>query len=359
MTMMQKFNDIINKLNEEHSLPNVVNNKMKEAFEQLEEKPCRSRKIRKGYIAAAMLALMFCGFCYANPALASNLPIIGSIIQLIENKTEYPGSYDQMKPITKNEESLLSTDDNGIKITASEVYSDGFSIYVTMQMESAKYNFDRICKNKKNDGQYICTDTSYGINEKPGQEYYDITLQGESRGKNVFVGMMKFDKTDYSLEDGMVNISIKGIHLENDDFERGEWNLSIPYFTITDSAAQDGVKEITVDSPINDSITVDKIFVSKYQLVIFTTQSCGQLHKDYIFREIAVFDQAGNQLSPTQAMNQTDGNQYHMFSIGDKEVSKINIYYTADEKNRCQLAQAVNEAMANKLSDGCISVDIK
>lgn len=357
--MMQEFNDIINKLNEEHSLPNVVNDKMKETFEQLEEKPCKSRKIRKGYIAAAMLALMFCGFCYANPALASNLPIIGSIIQLVENKTEYPGPYNQMKPVTKNEESILSTEDNGIKITASEVYSDGFSIYVTMQMESAKYDFDKISKNQENDGQYICMETSYGINEKPGQNNDDITLQGESRGKNVFVGMMKFDKTDYSLEDGMVNISIKGIHLENDDFERGEWSLSIPYFTITDSAAQDGVKEITVNSPINDSITVDKIFVSKYQLVIFTTQSSGQLHKDYVFREIAVFDQAGNQLSPTQAMSQTAGKEYHMFSIGDKEVSKINIYYTADEKNRCQLVQAVNEAKVKKLSDGCISVDIK
>lgn len=134
---------------------------------------------------------------------------------------------------------------------------------------------------------------------------------------------------------------------------------TIPYFTITDSTSQDGVKEITVNSPINDSITVDKIFVSKYQLVIFTTQSSEQLHKEYIFREIAAFDQDGNQLTPTQSMNQNEGKKYHMFSIGDKEVSKINIYYTTDEKNRCKLVQAVNEAKAKKLAAGCFSVDIK
>ena len=359
MIIMQEFNNIIKKLNKKQDIPNVVSDKMKDAFEQLEEKPGRSRKVWTGYVAAAMLIFTFCGFCYVNPAMAANIPIIGSIIQLVESKTEYPGDYDQMKPVTNNEKSVLSAEDNEIKITASEVYSDGFSIYVTMQMESEKYNFDQIPKSKINGGQYICTETSYGINKKPARDNYDITLQGESQGENVFVGMMKFDKSDFSVEDGMLYISIKCFLLENDDFERGEWNLSIPYSTTSDSEAQDGVKEIIVDKKINDMVTVDRLFVSKYQLVIFSEQSSTEPHTEYIFREIAVFDQDGNQLSSTQAMSQANGKQSHMFSTSNKDISKIKIYYTTDEKKVFELIQADNEAKVKTLADGCFSVDIK
>ena len=144
---------------------------------------------------------------------------------------------------------------------------------------------------------------------------------------------MKFDKSGFSVEDGMLYISIKSFLLENDDFERGEWNLSIPYSTTSDSEAQDGVKEIIIDKKINDMVTVDRLFVSRYQLIIFSEQSSTEHNKEYIFRELAVYDQDGNQLSSTQAMIQADGRQSHMFSTGNKDISKIKIYYTNTYQN--------------------------
>ena len=100
-------------------------------------------KVGKGVaVAAAAAVIGIGGLGYVNPVLAARLPLIGKIFEKVEDDVTYSGDYTDKGIVLTNEDytgnldiSDYSVSDKGITLTASEVYCDGYSIFLTVNIE--------------------------------------------------------------------------------------------------------------------------------------------------------------------------------------------------------------------------------
>lgn len=173
-------------------VPEVVKNVVGETLQYLPEVPQKMHKKnvwKRVAVAATVLVIIGGGVLAVNPSLAAKLPVIGSIFQQVGKEAVYSGEYTDSKKIIPEKTGSLSAESQGIKLTASEVYCDGFSVYVTMQMQGADMDFSK-------EGKRICVKARYGFDQPMTREDSDILIDGKCVDKHTFIGMMKFDKTD-------------------------------------------------------------------------------------------------------------------------------------------------------------------
>ena len=93
------------------------------------------------------------GLGYFNPVLAAKIPLIGKIFEKVEDDATYSGDYTDKITVLTNEDSAGNLDtsdytvsDKGITLTASEVYCDGYSIFLAVNIESEDADFTHIPK---------------------------------------------------------------------------------------------------------------------------------------------------------------------------------------------------------------------
>lgn len=353
---MKNFEDFVNGLNQDITISDSVNQRIDETLQGLETRKKHNFRFLKAVTAAACVLVAVGAVLVSNSAFASSLPIIGGIFEKVQNQVIYSGNYSNKRSVDTDAdvkgEAIYSAQDQDIKLTVSEVYSDGFSIFATMRMESQKYDFSTV--EVETDGrQAINLATSYGVNEDVGPYDYELLLDGKNEGKNAFIGMVKFDKAEASSESGNVNILVRNISIfreEEGDPEiiEGQWKLQIPY-----EADQENVREIPVGEETKDGLTVEKLFLSPYQLVVFSNVPEGKP-----FYETAVFDQNGERLSFEEIGDKKDELESEIFSLQGRELSKIHLYVTQNKDNMVKMHQAATEAEAEKLSEKDFVVEI-
>lgn len=118
----------------------------------MDKKKAGRRNLRTMVKAAAIAgAVIIAGStaCYTNPAFAEKIPILGSIFEQVEDNVLYSGKYSKEVHIKnlQTEETTLdgkiySATSSGTTITASEIYSDGYSVYLTVKIESENGGFN-------------------------------------------------------------------------------------------------------------------------------------------------------------------------------------------------------------------------
>ena len=109
--------------------------------------------------AAAAAGVLLAGtmvFGCVDPVAASELPLIGRIFERIAEDTTYSGDYTEKTVLQEEQdagrqgeteakpEAVCTASDQGLTITASEVYSDGYSIYLAVEVESEEGGFSNI-----------------------------------------------------------------------------------------------------------------------------------------------------------------------------------------------------------------------
>lgn len=354
--IMKNFEDFVNGLNQDITISDSVNQRIEETLQGLETRRKHNFRFLKAATAAACVLVAVGAVLVSNSAFASSLPIIGGIFEKVQNQVIYSGNYSNKKSVDTDTdgkgETIYSAQDQDIKLTVSEVYSDGFSIFATMKMESQKYDFSTV--EVETDGrQAINLATSYGVNEDVGPYDYELLLDGKNEGKNAFIGMVKFDKAEVSSESGKVNILVRNISIfregEGDpEIIEGQWKLLIPYET-----DQENLREIPVGEETKDGLTVEKLFLSPYQLVVFSNVPEGE--PSY---ETAVFDQNGERLSFEEIGDKKDELESEIFSLQGRELSKVHLYVTQNKDNMVKMHQAESEAEAEKLSEKDFVVEI-
>ena len=122
------------------------------------------RKVRKGKMriwnkmgkAAAAAAVIIIGIGtlgYFNPVLAAKIPLIGRIFEKIGDDVTYSGDYTDKGNVLTNEDLAgtldtqeYSASNQGITLTASEVYCDGYSIFLTVNIKEEAGEFTHIPK---------------------------------------------------------------------------------------------------------------------------------------------------------------------------------------------------------------------
>ena len=102
------------------------------------EKIHKKRIIKRtvlGLAACAAAITVFLIWGFQNPVLASKIPLVGGIFAQVEDQITFSGDYSEKAlPLEKKkQEDILSCESQGIQITASEVYSDSYSIYLTLE----------------------------------------------------------------------------------------------------------------------------------------------------------------------------------------------------------------------------------
>lgn len=351
---MRNFEDFVDGLNRDTTIPELVDQRIDETLQGLESREKKNNfRFPKMVTAAACALLAFGILLVSNFASASDLPIIGNIFKKVQHQIIYSGDYSNKKTVNadKNKDAVYSAQDQDIKLTVSEVYSDGFSIFATMKMESRKYDFSKV-EVLNNGIQAINLAASYGVNQDVDPYDYDLLLDGKNEGKNTFIGVVKFDKAESSAENGTVNILVRNISIFDEEEEeeniKGEWKLKIPYET-----DRENIREIPIQEKADGGLSIEKLFLSPYQMVVFSKTPANNS-----FYETAAFDQDGKKLRFEEIGDKPGELSSEIFALRGRTVSKVHIYVTQNEDNMIKMHQAETEAEAEKLSEKDFWVDI-
>lgn len=249
----------------------------------------KSVKIGRGVAAALAAAIIgIGGLGYFNPALAAKIPLIGRIFDEIEDDVTYSGDYTDKGSVLTNEDSAGNLDtprysacDQGITLTASEVYCDGYSIFLTVNIEAEDADFTHIPEhytgmyatdNRTAAGFYIGGTWSIGGSSP---EQLGNTFEGEVIDSHIFAGMLKIDLPEKFEGSGELSLDINGLGYDDDrmlDAEEitashwtdGNWNINLPF-----EANETDVKTIEVGEA-SGNITLNDVVISPYQVIVHT-----------------------------------------------------------------------------------------
>lgn len=192
--------------------------------------------------AAACLVFILTGIVFTNPALAKELPFIGSLFEQFERKAEQDPykkdktAYKEIAEHAKKPETSENTaadggitaTDAGITITASETYYDGYNLYFTLALttEAEAYKeADGFNMLRYKEGDSIPFPANAIINGTPAE----VSLLQFKKGEDgtficfvqVYGGSIPEGTADnVQTAEGQTEVSIEcnalGVHLESD-----------------------------------------------------------------------------------------------------------------------------------------------
>lgn len=252
-------------LQEEIEIPGIVNNSLDQAYgkirrDEVQMKSLRGWRKKRLYknlgiaAAAACMILILTGIFYVNPALAKDIPILGDLfarIQELHDKGPYP-SKDKTayENIAKHSEPIQDpanvAEDEGITITASDAYCDGYDLYFTLSLQTE----DEVLNSadQLNLLSYRGEDSAaffawLYINDE--EAYPMLTVSPDKSEEGLFVTLVRVSGMDLEAgkfpEDVIVNMDIGGVgaqkfdepyHEEIENYDRvgikcvkGSWQL--------------------------------------------------------------------------------------------------------------------------------------
>jgi len=137
-------------LKKDLEIPEIVEQKIQDAYKEIGQgklrmkKPDnRNQKRKKVWTtaAAAVAVIAVSGtVLYSNPVLAKNIPVIGDVFaKMQENRAKDPyagkdkTAYEKIEDYSANVQTPGSeAEDNGVTVTVSDAYCDGYQMYFTM-----------------------------------------------------------------------------------------------------------------------------------------------------------------------------------------------------------------------------------
>ncbi len=346
-------------------------------------------KIGKGAAAAvAAVVIGVCGLGYFNPVLAAKIPLVGKIFEKIEDDVTYSGDYTEKGTVLTNEDHAGSLDtvdytvsDKGITLTASEVYCDGYSIFLTVNIESEDADFTHIPKhytgmNVADDrtaaGFYI--DGTWSV-DGSSPEWLENRFEGEAIDNHTFAGMLKIDLVKEHTGSGELNLNVSGLGHDDDrmlDAEEitashwtdGSWNIVVP-FEVNGS----DVRTIEVGEK-KGNITLEDVVVSPYQVIVHATTPGEQreltddrreklLSKDPDMTDAEMFEILGWSYEPCQTICfDQDGEMLYpgmemagaaTFAVQGKEIKTLYVFIFDNFDDWIQMEQeGMNSSAADK-----------
>lgn len=292
---MSRFDDMIRGL-QETEVPQNIKARTRETFSKLPDKQekqvVRDKFWMKYAATAAAVMIVGTGFCYANPALAAKIPLIGKIFTEVQQTVTFSGTFDDKAEVLNTGEGseaetqnpLYIAESDGIKITASEVYCDGLSVFLTAEVNMEQGGLDNIA------GNLLYLDGSWKLaGDKKEKKLVNNNLEGKVIDDQTFVGMLKLDLDEADVQNGVCDLQLSMIgyddldELDAEDISAShkysaEWKLSVPFTVDTEAA-----KTIEINKESND-YCLRKVFVSPYQVITYTDvpyTECEITKEDY------------------------------------------------------------------------------
>ena len=162
-------------LKKDLEIPEIVEQKIQDAYKEIGQgklrmkKPDnRNQKRKKVWTtaAAAVAVIAVSGtVLYSNPVLAKNIPVIGDVFaKMQENRAKDPyagkdkTAYEKIEDYSANVQTPGSeAEDNGVTVTVSDAYCDGYEMYFTMTARGMR------CRtlSGKSGGRKLCRSWTY------------------------------------------------------------------------------------------------------------------------------------------------------------------------------------------------------
>lgn len=414
---MKRYEDFTGGLQKEVRIPEQVWSQYMDTLENIETLAAErkgedfmSRKRKKAgrtfTKAAAVAGVLMAGamiFGCVDPVAASELPLIGRIFERIAEDATYSGDYTGKTVLQEEQsagsqgetaekpEAVCTASDQGLTITASEVYSDGYSIYLAVEVESEEGGFSNIPEHYTRRFEEKTSQMLHAAGTwRTGEGEADVLNNGQFEGKavddHIFIGMMKLDQDAYSSEGGVLNLELSEIQYEDGQASgseqmeperriQGTWKLTVPFTADTEQS-----REVAVNKTSPDGLCIRKVFVSSWQVIVFTDtpyttlspdtyteedfeKQWGEKNKEiaakgneavtyeemlsrkyYEHYELAAYNQDGEALEMQYADEEKT-----VFAVQGHELSKLHIY-AADDSGEFGLIKAENEQEALELS---------
>ena len=336
-----------------------IQKKMEETYQMIEVKQKtnqrgKNRILRKtvvwagGLVAAVAVGVISLGI--SNPVLAANLPIIGGIFQVVQEKVSYSGNFseDATQLVVTNqeiqEETNLVQKDQGITVTISEIATDDqcFFFGITMTSEEGfPEDFNRV----KNDTEYaLVCDTMNCITQgelvdKNGKTL-DMSgelsiLEGNFTDNHTFqtIGYVDLSCYDEIAEDFTYNFEITDIWsylgknyygnwvYENNPQEgekhyTGSWKFSVDV-----NLDKSAVKVIEVNQTNEQGIGIKAVTKGKYYMTADVIVPENQDKGKYI---TLIYDEEGKRLD-------SFGDNLEHYSIKDRKTEKVTVYVCTED----------------------------
>ena len=315
-------------------------------------------RIGKGVAAAVAAAVIgIGGLGYFNPVLAAKIPLIGKIFEKVEEDATYSGDYTDKKTVLTNEDHAGSLDtadftvsDQGITLTASEIYCDGYSVFLTVNIESEDADFTHIPRHytgmniaddKTAAGFYI--DGKWRVDGR-SDEWLENTFDGEVIDSHTFAGMLKINLAEKHAGSGELSLTVNGLGYDDDTMIGGEeisashwtegsWNITIPF-----EVNETDVKTIEVGEK-KGNITLEDVVVSPYQVIVragWSYEPCSTI----------CFNQDGEMLHPDMEMAGRA-----VFAVQGKEIKTLYVYIFDNPDDWSLMAQ---EGMNSSIADRAV-----
>lgn len=316
---MNNWEEFVEEMQEEMEVPDEVWNRYEYALETLPKRATGKKDKRKvgkvwkaaaGIVAASLAVVV--GLCFANPAFAQNIPGVGTIFEKIQSTVEYSGDYTTKDYTAKDseEKTLAGASDQGIQITPSEVYCDGQSVYITVNIESEKGGFDGMSdeyterfldeNGEANKANVISTLGSFQLKSDGKNEELDSDeFQGEVINDKEFVGLYKVDLKDIVTKEDVLKLHFDSLtysYAIGDEYTNiaGDWNLTIPF-----TADMQNSKVYEVKEENDKGYGIDKVFVSPYQVVVYTKHPEQKPSMEYTKENYEKKKEAGEKVPDT------------------------------------------------------------
>lgn len=388
---MSKFNDMIHGL-QDTEVPQYIKERTKKTLENLpdfqETKKAQKRNWMKYVATAAAVMITGIGICWANPALAAKLPFIGKIFEEVQSMVTFSGTFDKKAEVLeensemKPSRGVYTAESDGITITASEVYCDGLSVFLTAEVYMEKGGFNQMA------GKVLYLDGSWKLSgDQEEKNLINQNLEGKVIDDQTFAGMLKIDLEDRNLEKGICDLRLSMIgyddlsrtkeeNIEAFHTYKAEWKLRIP-FTIDTSAS----KSFEINKE-NKGYCLKEVFVSPYQVVAYTDvpyteekitredyekemeektadtdyedigisyeEYVEQVGKTYGFSGTVIFDKNGKMLTPREEIKGRS-----VKAVQGADISKLYIYVFDDLDAMIEVSEkgmdcdAVKQAVVN------------
>lgn len=392
---MKNFDNMIEGLREDTKVPEEVWKRYTATLANLPEKEGKREPGKRNWIkytaAAAAAAVTVTTVCFANPAFAAKIPILGEIFKQVQHQSTFSGDYSDKAEVLSREEadgtipadSGYTVQDAGVTITASEIYCDGLSVFVTAEVDVEQGGLNNIPGNILYlEGDWKLSDSAEEI------RLMNNNLEGNIVDDNTFVGMLKLDLEEQDLQAGTLELQLSMVgydDINETDAEdisafhkiQGAWSLELPFEVDTEA-----VKEIPVNKEEN-GYSLNKVFVSPYQVITYTDapytereitreeyesvmrektggsddfgityeEFAEQMGRTYEQCQTIIFNQEGERLTPTAEFYGKSVN-----AVRGMDISELKIYVFDDMDLWVQAAEEGADSEA--LNQAVLSADI-
>lgn len=243
-------------------IPETADKKIKETIDKLPKRKNR-KYIKYTAIAAAAALLFIISFSAAFPAMAENMPIVGSVIRLFDERKLFGKEYSGYT--TKVNISKVS---NGTTVTINSVAYDGIALSIGYTVQTKE----------KMQGEPHILDKTFKINGKV--KSFGSGGGGYFIDDKTYEGVDSFISDDYMPEDARANIvggDVKipdtfyldlDIHQFSEQYLKGDWDFK---FKVTKQAVDGKVKNIktSIDlGSLRDKLKVTGLVITPVNTVL-------------------------------------------------------------------------------------------